>query len=78
MARLPIALAFLAAGGCALIAMPARVRSRHASEFRCETGDVETEQIGSQTYRATGCGKQAIYVCVENACMRDSEPVDHP
>lgn len=67
-------IASLCLAGCALITLPARVRARHAAEFHCDRDQIDVQQIGSATFRGIGCGVEAIYVCIENACMRDSEP----
>ncbi len=42
--------------------MSGAVETRAGNEFGC--GSVDVEELGSQSYRANGCGRTAIYTCV--------------
>lgn len=49
--------------GCASSA--SAIRARFAKERRCPTAQVSVSEVGGSaaTYRATGCGVEATYVC---------------
>jgi hypothetical protein len=58
------------------------VQTRAASEFECPEDNVEVENIGGTTFRASGCGQTAVYTCSKLAsgtaapfpCVRDDPP----
>jgi hypothetical protein len=64
--------AFLMTAGC--VTAGGIVRARHAAEFDCQAENIDVENIAPSTFRARGCGVQAIYVCAA-ACVRNSDPV---
>src|SRR5678815_4000242 len=64
-------------GGAAFLAgctMAGTVHERATNEFSCSNVDVE--ELGGQSFTATGCGRTATYTCVRNtmwtvACVHD-------
>ncbi len=73
--------------GC--ISYPDAVRQRFANQYGCE--QVAVQPLGANSYRATGCGLQALFtcnvdpsqvggaaVCVEESSTARSQPVPAP
>lgn len=46
------------AGGCTNAAVV-----RFSNEYRCPQNAVQVEDLGAASYRVTGCGRSATYVC---------------
>ncbi len=38
-------------------------RQRYAREYRCSASGVDVESLGGYSYRASGCGREAVYFC---------------
>jgi hypothetical protein len=56
------------------------VRQRAAAEFHCNESEVDVEDLGASSYRATACGTVATYHCVSTgssynpvACAKEEE-----
>jgi hypothetical protein len=41
-------------------------RARAASDLQCREDQIEIKEIANLTFRATGCGKEEVYVCTES------------
>jgi hypothetical protein len=54
-----IVVAFVFACACTLITGPRTARTRAANDFACAEESVAVTNIGGESYRAAGCGKQA-------------------
>jgi hypothetical protein len=39
------------------------VQIRAAEDFECIKNGIDVEEVARSRYRATGCGKQADYIC---------------
>ena len=54
-----------------------KIRKQAASDFACPDADVTLTPLRSgveeRSARATGCGRQATYVCSTEQCMRNSD-----
>ncbi len=61
-----------------LALMESRVRDRASYDLHCASDDVSVQRLGSTTFRATACGRSAIYVCANaDVCVlngRDEPP----
>jgi hypothetical protein len=57
--------------------MESVVRSRAASQFDCPESQIKTAQLAGSDWLASGCGKEATYVCMAGesltACMREGD-----
>lgn len=62
MNRLLFCVLFVALLGCA--SMTGTVRRQAAAEYHCTAEAVQVEEISGNTYRAVGCGQDAIYTCL--------------
>lgn len=49
------------------------VASRATVEFSCNGAAVTVQTVARNHFRATGCGKGAVFICHSGACQRDSE-----
>lgn len=66
----------LALGAC--VTMPGVARTRASNDLRCPEDQIVVQNIGGSSYRATGCGQEATYNCVQSsentlACVREEQ-----
>lgn len=54
----------LSAAGCA--SLESKVRTRAASDFRCNEDQLRILDHESSVFRIAGCGEEATYVCTES------------
>lgn len=55
------ALALFPILGCSTVRDDARARA--ANEFGCDSDQISVEAMGADGYRASGCGREAVFVC---------------
>lgn len=59
---------------CALAcAHPAR--TRFSNEYDCPLAQARIEPLGAGSHRVMGCGRTAIYVCIEGRCVQEKSSV---
>lgn len=73
----------LGVSGC--VSAMGTAKTRAANDFQCQEENVVVTSIGGTSYRATGCGKAAVYNCAASdahkgsttsyACVPESAPV---
>ncbi len=66
--------------GC--VTMAGIAKTRASNDLRCAEDQIVVANIGGSSYRATGCGQEATYNCIQSsestlACVReDQRPAD--
>lgn len=63
------ATALLFVSGCGALILEGRVRNRASYDIRCSSEDITVSDIGGRAWRATGCGRSATYVCIDETCV---------
>ncbi len=68
----------LATGAC--VTMSGVAQTRAANDLKCPEDQITVANIGGSSFRATGCGQEATYNCVQSsqntlACVREEQ---HP
>lgn len=72
-------IALAALTGCSTSVSPKTIQAKAASDFSCPDGDVTVTQINDGNWKASGCGKEASYVCSgsnfmsSGMCMREGD-----
>ena len=66
----------LATGACVTMAGVAQTRA--ANDLKCPEDQIAIANIGGSSFRATGCGQEATYNCVQSsqstlACVREEQ-----
>jgi hypothetical protein len=67
----------LALFGCAT--MEGTVQTRASNDMKCPEERIAVANIGGTSYRATGCGQEATYNCMQStqqgaiACVREEQ-----
>jgi hypothetical protein len=67
---------FASATGC--VTMEGIAKTRAANDLRCGEEQIVVTNIGGTSYRATGCGQEATYNCIQSsqntlACVREEQ-----
>lgn len=62
--RIRVLLLSVVVTGCGATSSDA-ARVRFANEFRCPEKQVALEELGGSSFRTSGCGQTAVYVCKE-------------
>lgn len=68
--------ALVALAGC--ITMETVAQTRAANDLRCPEEKIVVANIGGSSFRATGCGQEATYNCIQSsqhtlACVREEQ-----
>lgn len=71
-----LALALSTMTGC--VTMAGTAKTRAANDLRCSEEKIVVANIGGSSYRATGCGQEATYNCIQSsestlACVREDQ-----
>lgn len=66
--------------GC--VTMAGIAKTRAANDLRCSEDQIVVANIGGSSYRATGCGQEATYNCIQSsestlACVREEQRPAH-
>lgn len=70
MKRFALSLALLSLAGCITPQGTAKVRA--ANDFGCPEDGISIAEIGGTSYRASGCGKSAVYNCSASDAYKGS------
>ena len=75
---IPAAITFVALSTSACVTMESTARTRAANDLSCPEDSVAVRNIGGTSFRATGCGQEATYNCVQSsqntlACVREEQ-----
>jgi hypothetical protein len=81
MTQKPLAVALtlaVAAATSACVTMAGVAQTRAANDLRCPQDQIVVTNIGGSSFRATGCGQEATYNCVQSsqstlACVREEQ-----
>jgi hypothetical protein len=62
--------------GC--VTMQGTAKTRAANDLKCPEEQIAVVNIGGSSYRATGCGQEATYNCIQSsestlACAREEQ-----
>lgn len=49
--------------------------TRFSNEYDCPVAQARIEPLGAHSYRVMGCGRTAVYVCVEKHCLQEQSSV---
>ena len=71
-----VALALSTATGC--VTMAGIAKTRASNDLRCSEDQIVVANIGGSSYRASGCGQEATYNCIQSsestlACVREEQ-----
>lgn len=74
----PAALSLVALFLGACVTMQGVAQTRAANDLRCPEDKIVVENIGGSSFRATGCGQEATYNCIQSsqnslACVREEQ-----
>jgi hypothetical protein len=69
-------LVLVSLGAC--ITMEGVAHTRAANDLRCPEDKIVMTNIGGSSFRATGCGQEATYNCIQSsqnslACVREEQ-----